>query len=105
MNDKFSYKDYVSDDSFQSKYADYQERYSNTIPERDKVTISLVEELLSIESADRSQKLLDIGCSTGNFLFHLSQAIPTLELVGGDAAPFIIEKCKTEHTFSALVSL
>jgi SAM-dependent methyltransferase len=96
MNDKFSYADYVSDDSFQNKYADYQERYSKKIPERDKLTISLVEELLSIKSTGDSQKLLDIGCSTGNFLFHLSHAIPTLELVGGDAAPLIVEKCKAD---------
>lgn len=94
MNNKFSYKDYVSDDSFQSKYADYQERYLKTIPERDKITIRLVQESLDTGNTNASRNLLDIGCSTGNFLYHLRNAIPDLELVGGDAAPLVIEKCK-----------
>lgn len=99
---EFSYQDYVSDRSFQEKYSAYQERYFHQIRESDKVLINLVGSLLDSEGQGQQVSLLDIGCSTGNLLFHLKNTFPQLDLTGGDAAASVIEKCKEEKRLETI---
>ena len=94
MSDKFSYEQYITDDSFTEKYQEYQSRYAAEPRESDKVIIRLVRELAAQAGAARRLRLLDIGCSTGNLLFHLKRAVPQLDLVGGDMVPTILDECR-----------
>jgi SAM-dependent methyltransferase len=71
-----------------TSYNDYQTRYADTIRESDKVLLSL----LAKHSGART--LLDIGCSTGNFLAHVRGAFPGLQLTGGDIAESSLAQCR-----------
>jgi len=82
-----SYDDYVKDGKFLEGYNEYQRRYSSQIPERDKVTLKLIEESARKPGA----KILDIGCSTGNLLLHLKRAFPQAQLFGGELAESSLE--------------
>ncbi len=93
MNENFSYQDYVTDEAFLASYNDYQSRYSERIRESDKAIINLVKEVIS-EHSDRNLTVLDIGCSTGNLLLHLSNSIPNANYVGGDLAESSLEVCR-----------
>lgn len=74
-----SYTDYVTDDSFQDRYSEYEQRCLEEPKESDKVLVSMVSEFTRGRESECS--LLDIGCSTGNFLRHLRSALPGLQLV------------------------
>jgi ubiquinone/menaquinone biosynthesis C-methylase UbiE len=78
------YRDYVGDTRHMRAYAEYQQRYADTLRESDKVLIELVR-------AQGGASLLDVGCSTGNLLVHLSRLLPELELHGADLVEDIIE--------------
>jgi SAM-dependent methyltransferase len=69
-------------------YNDYQRRYATTIRESDKVLLRL------IAQRPEARTLLDIGCSTGNFLAHVRRAFPHLALTGGDVAEDSLAKCR-----------
>jgi len=75
------YADYVADAAFLSGYNAYQQRYAETVAERDKVTTALV-----ANATGGIGRVLDIGCSTGNLLKHLATTMPALLLTGGDLA-------------------
>jgi SAM-dependent methyltransferase len=93
-----SYSDYVSDDAFQARYATYQQRYADSIRESDKVLLRLV-----AEAAGRPDpRVLDIGCSTGNFLRHLRGAMPEAQLTGGDMAAGVLEGCRSDPALSGI---
>lgn len=93
MNENFSYQDYVADEAFLDSYNDYQGRYSKHIRESDKVIINLVKEIIS-KHPGKSLTVLDIGCSTGNLLLHLSKLIPDANYIGGDLAESSLEICR-----------
>lgn len=84
-------KDYL--DSFTKKYNAYQERYAEEPRESDKILISIIEEVAASNGGGHLS-LLDIGCSTGNLLFHIKRALPHLDLMGGDLAVKAIEQCR-----------
>ncbi|MBM3461233.1 MAG: methyltransferase domain-containing protein [Armatimonadetes bacterium] len=84
---QFSYQEYVADEDFMRGYREYQEKYRHSARESDKVLIEMVR-----EAGGRS--VLDIGCSTGNFLLHLKNGIPGLALTGGDLVPAILEEAR-----------
>src|SRR5258708_38475470 len=71
-------------------YDEYQGRYADEPRESDKVLLEMV--AAAIGGCEKP-KLLDIGCSTGNFLAHLSSLFPwdRLALVGGDVSPASLE--------------
>jgi len=76
-------KSFVERAAITPAYDHYQRRYATDPRESDKVLMALVEEVI----AGRDKlTLLDIGCSTGNFLSHLAKRFPQLRLVGGDVA-------------------
>lgn len=95
MTDEFSYKQYVTDQAFTEKYQAYQKRYAAEPRESDKVIIELVKNL-STASLQRGSlvRLLDIGCSTGNLLYHLKRNVTGIEFVGADMAPSILAECR-----------
>jgi SAM-dependent methyltransferase len=87
----FNYKKYVTDEKFLKDYENYQERYSSSVRESDKKTIDLIGDW--IDEGKKKSRVLDIGCSTGNLLYHLHHVYPDLELVGCDYAETSIRKC------------
>lgn len=91
MTEKFRYQDYVTDETFLTKYNEWQKKFRTEARECDKVIVRMVAEA----SHGRSKaKLLDIGCSTGNLLLHLHRAMPELELTGGDLAESSLEAAR-----------
>jgi SAM-dependent methyltransferase len=84
-------------DEFARQYNIYQERYAEEPRESDKVLINLVSDVVSRHGKPPSElSLLDIGCSTGNFLYHLRGVLPQLALTGGDLAESSIEACMSD---------
>src|SRR5918995_443641 len=80
----------------ESHYLDYQERYAVEPRRTDVRLIELIErECDSRPAADgnRPLKLLDLGCSSGNLLYHLRNRLPRLQYTGADVFPGIIEHC------------
>lgn len=86
MSDR-GYREIVANDPVMARYAAYQERYRTTVRESDRVLLDLV----AASTPRGDERLLDIGCSTGNFLRHLARLHPGLELVGADLAPDVLE--------------
>jgi SAM-dependent methyltransferase len=76
-------------------YFDYQKRYSDSMRESDKIMLDLVLSDLHTKGT-RRDRLLDIGCSNGNFLAHLRAHAPAVEYWGGDLQPAVIDRCRTE---------
>lgn len=82
-----SFLDYVNDAGHMRLYAEYQRRYAGSMRESDRVLIDRIRELVGGALARGEQpSVLDLGCSTGNLLWHLKQALPGLRLAGGDVA-------------------
>jgi len=75
-------------------YMDYQKKYRQTMRESDKVTISLIQDNLP---RGESLRLLDIGCHNGNLLYHLKQAMPQLQMLGGDLFQGVIDQCRADQ--------
>lgn len=97
MTSKKSSPDYLPKEYLASTtdlYNDYQQRYAENPRESDKKLIALIGEAIAprLQTGEKVS-LLDIGCSTGNLLFHLKRALPALELTGGDLAPGAIKQC------------
>ena len=79
------HRDYVSDPQFAAEYAAYQARYADNPKECDKRTAQLVlQSLQSTQPSSSRPRILDIGCSTGNFLQHLKRLNVNANLIGGD---------------------
>ena len=77
-----TYREYVADREFERGYAEHQQRWRESVRESDRV---LLRRIAAIRAAlGRPLSLLDIGCSTGNLLYHLRGASPDDELVGAD---------------------
>lgn len=86
-----------------SRYVEYQARYARSPRESDKVLASLIRELLpTVPTNGRKPTLLDIGCSTGNFLLLLKQVIPDLQLSGGDIIADVIDTCKADANLAGV---
>jgi len=102
MNKEFSYEEYVTDQSFLDAYNDYQQKYASTIRESDRILLSMTNVWLSDNKASlTTPELLDIGCSTGNFLLHVKRLVGSrLKMTGGDLALSSLETCKTNPELS-----
>ena len=87
------YSKYVTDNSLIGRYSEYQDKYKQDARKSDLVAIDLVRQALG--GLDKG-RVLDIACSTGNFLRHLRHAMPGLQLVGADLAHAFIEKCRAD---------
>jgi SAM-dependent methyltransferase len=84
-----SYDEYVKDAQFLDSYNAYQRKYAGQVPERDKVTLKLLARLTGGKG-----KVLDIGCSTGNLLLHISRFLSKLQLTGGELAESSLEAAR-----------
>lgn len=90
------YRRYVTDDDWARTYSVYQRRYIDEPRESDKKSARLVlSALRSMQPLPRAPRILDIGCSTGNFLLHLKRLLPSAVLVGGDLMVPMIDECRS----------
>lgn len=98
MTAKNTYLDYVADNELLTQYEAYQQRYRTTIRESDKKLLRLIQGVVG----DKPGRLLDVGCSTGNFLHHLKALLPSLELTGVDLSRSAIQKCRNDRALSGI---
>lgn len=97
------YKTYVTDPKWAVTYSDYQKRYAITPRESDKVSAKFVRRALDMKRPLPWQpRILDIGCSTGNFLRHLKRIVPGAALYGGDLMAPVIEECRADPTLAGM---
>jgi SAM-dependent methyltransferase len=95
MTEFRDYKRYVSDPDWARTYSAYQKKYQVNPRESDKKSARLVMAALrDMPELRRPARILDIGCSTGNFLRHLRELVPDAELVGGDLMAPVVEECR-----------
>ena len=95
MADFRDYKRYVSDPDWARTYSAYQKKYEVNPRESDKKSARLVRDNLNgMPSLGRPARILDMGCSTGNFLRHLRTLVPHAQLFGGDLMAPIIDECR-----------
>lgn len=103
MQPRELYEHYPNDNKHIRSYIQYQERYAKDARDSDKTLIALVARVLAEASpAGRAQRLLDIGCSTGNLLIHLRRAFPALELQGGDLSELSIAECRSNPVLAGV---
>jgi len=93
---ELSYRDYCRDTTFHKNYIAYQSRYKVDPRESDRALISLIGRTLPPAPQRRGLRLLDIGCSTGNFLMHLRGALPELSYTGADLTREQVEVCRQD---------
>jgi SAM-dependent methyltransferase len=103
MTERFSLDQYVTDERFQADYYEHQRQFADKVRDTDKVFISLVRGIVEgeLKGVERP-RLLDIGCSAGNLLLHLSRALPALDLSGGDMVTSIIEENRRNPELSGI---
>jgi SAM-dependent methyltransferase len=94
MSRDVSYRQYVSDDRYMDRYREYQRQYAEKMRESDRRLIDIVHGLVG--GGGEGLTLLDIGCSTGNLLFHLKRRLPRAKLFGGDIVPSVVAHCKSD---------
>lgn len=83
-------------------YFDYQNKYAETPRESDRALIDLMSPTIDALDARKGARLLDIGCSNGNFLRLLKQRWPNVEFWGGDIQPEVIERCRREPSLAGI---
>lgn len=89
------YRDYVADRKWAKDYSEYQQRYAVNPRESDKKSARLLlQALLASATRVEAPRILDIGCSTGNFLRHLRRVMPSAYLVGGDLMELVVDQCR-----------
>ena len=85
-----NYLKYTQNQNSFDKNNVYQEKFRKNIRDSDKKLINLIKKNYSnLDDA----KLLDIGCSTGNLLYHLKSEFPNTILNGCDLNKSSIDTC------------
>jgi hypothetical protein len=82
-----SYGHYVRDEPFLRSYNAHQRQFVEQMHERDRVMLGLID-----EKTGGKGSLLDIGCSTGNLLAHISRAFPRHDARRWRARPIIARR-------------
>jgi SAM-dependent methyltransferase len=102
LNDP-TYRDYVQETGFHKNYIAYQGRYKVNMRESDRFLLGHIARTMP-ETPERRRglRVLDIGCSTGNFLMHLRNAFPELSLTGADFAPQQVEACQADPELTGI---
>src|SRR4029077_3091448 len=97
------YRDYVTDAKLAAIYAEYQDKYAENPRERDKRMAQLVlQGLRALQPMDHRPRILDIGCSTGNFLRHLKRLNINADLMGGDLMEPVIDLCRKNPALAGM---
>ena len=85
------------------EYLQYQQKYVRDIRESDKALIRWIRDTVENDfPANAELSLLDIGCHSGNLLFHLKNALPRLKYHGGDLFPEILEHCRSNPDLAGI---
>jgi SAM-dependent methyltransferase len=92
MPHKDHYQDYVADGQMLSRYESYQNKYRREVRDSDRVLIDLIQHSLG----ERAAALLDVGCSTGNLLYHIHRRLPNLRLGGIELSASSVEQCRAD---------
>lgn len=87
MTDPSPYQLHSDDTDFMLRYAEYQQRYQSRLRESEKKMLQLISER---QTEHASPTLLDVGCSTGNFLQHVQGVFPHFKLTGCDLVEEIL---------------
>lgn len=90
FNSENNYFKYTQNQEGFDRYNQYQTKHRETIRDSDKVLINIIKKNFS---NFENSKLLDVGCSTGNFLFHIKSEFPKVQLEGCDLNKSSIESC------------
>jgi SAM-dependent methyltransferase len=93
------YGDYIAS----QEYRDYYQRYFSQIRESDRVLIEMIRDRFSARlQQGESLKLIDIGCGSGQLLYHLKHQLPHLALTGADAYPAVVEQCRQNKDLAGI---
>lgn len=86
---------------FDASYIEYQEQYRNKVRESDR----WLSERVAFSVKDKANPIvLDMGCSTGNFLLHLRKVLPNEPfLYGIDVVEDYIEACKHRYDLRGMM--
>jgi cyclopropane fatty-acyl-phospholipid synthase-like methyltransferase len=99
MSVKDHYSKFVADADAIRRYNTYQNKHKVQIRESDKI---LIDQVARLAGESRDVRLLDIGCSTGNLLFHLKNRVQGLRLEGADLASSSIEECRRDADLAGI---
>ena len=83
------------------KYLRYQKKYQKNIRESDKKIIEKIK-LLKQKDSKCEFRLLDVGCSSGNLLFHIKSIFPDFYLYGFDLDSKAITSCKLDSKLKGI---
>jgi SAM-dependent methyltransferase len=92
------YLRYTSNEQHFQDYNEYQEKYRHTLRESDRVLLDIIGEIAG--SAQLS--VADIGCSTGNLLYHLKQAQPGFRLCGVDMVESVLDSNRSDPQLTGI---
>lgn len=73
-----------------------QAQYFQEPRESDKIILKIVKEIFMQSGVPdgSGMRILDVGCATGNLLFHLGNLLPKAEHVGRDLSDLIVDGCQ-----------
>ena len=101
MSDTYTYKDYVVNKAFYAEYSEYQKQYFDNARESDKVVIAMAQKV-SNELRKTDVSILDVGCSTGNLLYHMKHHMPEARLTGGDLMAYVVNECRSNPSLEGI---
>lgn len=91
------YKAYTRNRAYLAKYDAYQRRYRAEPRESDKVMIGHVRSV-----APKAARILDVGCSTGNLLYWMREALPDARLFGAELAASSLDACRSDPELAGI---
>lgn len=102
MNSEKGYIEYVRDNEFLEDYNQYQKKYESNPRQSDIALMDIVANIIDRSSLAGQASILDIGCSTGNFIRQLRRRFPDARLVGADLAASSLEICRQDPALSGV---
>ena len=95
---------YIDNKEHFSHYNQYQNKHRETIRESDRILVDWVKEILDKKSdTEKPLNILDIGCSTGNLLFHIKKnIIGNYTLTGGEVVESSLEQCLQDEDLKGI---
>src|ERR1700724_183666 len=91
----------ADDERWDRIYSDYQKKYRDNPRESDKKSARYVLSAGLCMNAE-TPRVLDIGCSTCNFLRHLRHVMPDAQPFGGNLMKGHLEECRQDPTLAGI---